>query len=440
MLTIRKMRKDEKRRFGELEGEYHYMGETHSGGDTLRLVVEEDGQWKALMVWGSGCYRLKARDEWIGWTPAARAERQKLVVQNRRFTILARKGSEPNLASRSLALATRELPRLWREAFGYEPLLAETFCDMEVSAGTCYRAAGWAPLGTTKGFTRTRQSHDFYVPNDRPKTLWIKPLRENAAELLLGAELPRECAKGADSDAWGVLPLEDAACESLHEALCRVPDPRKSNASFHIGSLLSILAMGVMAGHRDLAGIVRAGDRLTQKQRVMLGLPRYDKRAARAGRVASNYRKAPSVSAMRNLLKQLDPDALARVLGEWLRANEGSLPRQLAVDGKFVGDVVGVVSIVDVETGVPVAMAVASEKKGEGERCELRVARRLVGGLDLAGALVSSDALHCQNETIRETVEAGGEALVQIKANQKGALATSKAIAAARPPLLPRIP
>ena len=58
MLTIRTMRNGEKRRFGQLEGEYHYMGETHSGGDTLRLIVEEDGEWKAQMVWGSACYRL----------------------------------------------------------------------------------------------------------------------------------------------------------------------------------------------------------------------------------------------------------------------------------------------------------------------------------------------------------------------------------------------
>ena len=114
MLTIRKMLVKERAKFGKLEGKYHYMGETHSGGDTLRLIVEEDGVWKALLVWGSACYCLKDRDAWVGWTPTARAERQKLVVQNRRFTILAKKGTEPNLASRSLALATRELPHLWQ--------------------------------------------------------------------------------------------------------------------------------------------------------------------------------------------------------------------------------------------------------------------------------------------------------------------------------------
>ena len=38
------------RRVTQGDGEYHYMGETHSGGDTMRLVFEEDGKWVALML------------------------------------------------------------------------------------------------------------------------------------------------------------------------------------------------------------------------------------------------------------------------------------------------------------------------------------------------------------------------------------------------------
>ena len=139
MLTMRKIRNGELKRFKKLEGEYHYMGETRSAGDTLRLVAEEDGEWVALMVWGSACYRLKDRDAHIGWTASLRALRQKLVVQNRRFTLLAKRGERPNLASQVLGLAARELPALWRASFGYEPLLAETFCDREASAGTFWR-------------------------------------------------------------------------------------------------------------------------------------------------------------------------------------------------------------------------------------------------------------------------------------------------------------
>lgn len=42
MLKIRPVWKaDELKRFGELEEKYHDMGETHSGGDTLRLVCSD---------------------------------------------------------------------------------------------------------------------------------------------------------------------------------------------------------------------------------------------------------------------------------------------------------------------------------------------------------------------------------------------------------------
>ena len=132
MLTMRRVTKaTELKRFKELEGEYHYMGETHSGGDTMRLVFEEDGKWVALMVWGSACYHLKPRDAYVGWTNSIRAERLKLVVNNRRFTILSGPGERRNLASECLGLAARELPRLWLKKFRYRPLLAETFCDIE---------------------------------------------------------------------------------------------------------------------------------------------------------------------------------------------------------------------------------------------------------------------------------------------------------------------
>lgn len=106
------------------------------------------------------------------------------------------------------------------------------------------------------------------------------------------------------------------------------------------------------------------------------------------------------------------------------------------MDGKFIGKTVGIVSLADAATGVPAAMASASEKEGDGKKCEMRVARRLVQSLDLTGAVVSSDALHCQHETIREIVMSGGEALVQVKKNQKSALAACMAIAASRPPFL----
>ena len=131
MITVRECQYDEVKKFRDLEGEYHYMGESHGAGDMIRLIFEEDGKWIALMTWAAACYRLKPRDLEIGWNRAMCAKRLKLVANNRRFTILNEKGARPNLGSQLLGMAIRELPAIWKRKWGYSPLLAETFCDIE---------------------------------------------------------------------------------------------------------------------------------------------------------------------------------------------------------------------------------------------------------------------------------------------------------------------
>ncbi|MCP4095911.1 MAG: ISAs1 family transposase [Planctomycetaceae bacterium] len=401
----------EKKRFDSLLGNYHYLGQSHPVGDTMRMVAEIDDQWIGLLMWGSAAYRLKPRDEFIGWTPTQRALRQKLIVQNRRFLMLAERGEHPNLASRILGSAIRELPKLWFQTFGYEPLLAETFVDIEAYEGTCYRASGWQELGLTKGYSRHRA--DFYVPNERPKKLWIRELRhDGVTQLRTMEELPENCRHGAQSNADAVLPLLKKQTESLHEALCKVPDPRASNRSFHIGAVLSITAMAIFSGHRNLVQIVRFANRLRNDQRIDLGLPRF--------KSDSSYRKVPSYKVFYNLLRNVDIDAFSQCLTDWLAQHSGTLPTALALDGKFIRTTVGIVCMVNHENGVPYAMARASQKEGEGEHCELKVAQRMIENQqDLSHALITADALHCQTRTAQEIAARGGEFILQVKDNQK---------------------
>ena len=410
MLTLRPCKEEELEAFNRLEDEHHEMGQTHSGGDTMRLIAEENGRKVALMVWGSASYRLKERDAYVGWTASLRAARQKLVVANRRFTLLVPAGSRPNLASRVLGLAARELPGLWRERFGYEPLLAETFCDIEAHAGTCYKAAGWTPLGRTQGFSRTRQSRDWYAFPGKPKTLWVKELRPGARDLMIAAVPPPECAKACDCDAYGVLPLPLGPTATLHEALGRIRDPRKSNRHYPIGTMLTLLTMGMMSGAWSLPAVLRFCHRLTLRQRGELGLPR---------RKDGSYRPIPSYSAFYNLLGQLDPGEYARALTAWMSAHEGTLPRQLAVDGKFLSNALGLVTVWDPEADRPVGVAFATQKEGDGDQCELRTARHLLSQVPLENATVTGDALHCQNETAQTIVARGGEYLLQAKGNRE---------------------
>ena len=416
-------------RFTKLAKEFHYMGEGCPAGDTLRMVVIANGEWIALLLWGSACYRLKHRDDWIGWTPQQRATRQKLVVQNRRFVLLTQPGEHPNLASRILGKVIRELPALWKERFGYEPLLAETFSDIEAREGTCYKASGWTALGMTKGYSR--HAADYYIKNDRPKKLWVRELRKNATELLRSIHLPNDFKKGAASDSDGVMPIKAKQIESLHEALCKVPDPRAKNCVYHIGAILSIVAMGVFSGHRDLKAIMRFADRMTLPQRKKLALPGFEK--------GSRYKKIPSYTAVYNLLTQLDLDAFSHVLSEWLAQHRGSLPVALAMDGKFIRDTVGLVTLAEHETGSPVAMIDASQKEGDGDRCELKAAQKMIGKHDdLTNTVITADALNTQKDTARAIVERGGEYCIQVKGNQKTIRHEAELSAKELSPLLPR--
>ena len=131
----------------------HYLGDLPQGRQLLQ-VVEYQGQWVALLDWGPATWKLADREEWIGWTPQQRAQRLALVVLNRRFLVLA-KTRMPNLASRSLALATKALPGHWQQAHGFKPLLAETFSDIELYEGTVTRSPTGSPAARPRASSAT---------------------------------------------------------------------------------------------------------------------------------------------------------------------------------------------------------------------------------------------------------------------------------------------
>ena len=300
MLKVRQCMIDETAWFRKLEGEYHYMGESHGAGDVVRLVFEEDGAPVALMTWAAACYCLKARDERIGWNPAMRAARLKLVANNRRYTELVPKGSRPNLASQVLGMAVRELPAIWERQWGYRPLLAETFCDIERAAGTCYRAAGWEEVGKTKGFSRVGHARDFYIPNGRPKVLYMKPFRRDAWDLIVSNALPDEYDVAAHSKSDGILPFSPGQVESLHWELCHVKDPRGRNRSIGIGPILSIFTMAVAAGAKDMKEVHGFATRLRDAQLKELGCPKA--KDALGNEVCGKY-VCPSYNAFYHLIR-----------------------------------------------------------------------------------------------------------------------------------------
>jgi hypothetical protein len=403
--------------FDQQMADRHYLGAGRPVGDYLRQVVRVRGQPAALLVWGPACYALKDRDRWLGWSAPQRVERLKLIVQNRRFLVLADKQQAPNLASQTLAAALRALPEQWQQSFGYRPLLAESFTDPEAYEGTCYKASNWEPVGFSAGYSRHRA--DFYVPNERPKRLWLFALDPQSRQHLRSAQLPADCEAGVIAPPSGVLPLDQPQLLSLFEVLQRAPDPRARNTRFRIGAVLTLVALALLAGRRDIAEIARFATTLHPRQRRLLGLPR------RPGTQA--FYEVPAYGVFYQVLTRLDNEAFATLLTEWLQARAGTLPQALALDGKMIRDHLGLLTLAQHEDGAPQAVAVYDQKEGT-PRCEQTVATALLEKLPaLDGKLVTADALHCQKANARAVVEKGGEYLFQIKGNQPGLLAQAQA-------------
>jgi hypothetical protein len=233
------------------------------------------------------------------------------------------------------------------------------------------------------------------------------------------------------------LPLKKAQMQSLGAFLRKnFPDPRRANLTFPCWSLLVLIAMALFAGRDNLAAIQRYGQFLTQAQRGWLGFRR---------KKNSTFRKAPSYTALRNLLSQCDPHQLADCLNQWLQANLGTLPRALAIDGKWIRDRALSLCLSDHETGAPVAMGFAKAKtknddqqskddeKREGEQT---VALKLYAATNLQNATITGDALNNNQSQAQAVMEGGGDYFFQLKNENRNAYKAALQKAKATP-LLP---
>jgi hypothetical protein len=136
----------------------------------------------------------------------------------------------------------------------------------------------------------------------------------------------------------------------------------------------------------------------------------------------------PSHDTFRRVLMLVDPDTFERSFLDWVRAvfrpEEGG-PRQVAVDGKTVRrsfdrrhgrSPLHLVSAYATEGGIVLAQRATETKGGE-----LAVLPELLDGLDLAGCLVSLDALACQPAIAERVVARGGDYLLALKGNRRKA-------------------
>jgi hypothetical protein len=160
---------------------YHYLGHRTPFGAHLRYLIHGAADLLGCLQFSSPAWRLRARDQWIGWDEGQRRARLQHIVCNSRFLILPWV-RVPHLASHALARAARALVADWSQHYGVTPWLLETLVDPARYRGTCYRAANWLELGVTSGRGRDDRAHQRH--GAAPKQLWVYPLCPEARDRL----------------------------------------------------------------------------------------------------------------------------------------------------------------------------------------------------------------------------------------------------------------
>jgi hypothetical protein len=168
--------------FRDLLRRYHYLGYATPFGARLQYLVHVTRPRREVIgciQFSSPAWRMKARDQWIGWDDDTRATGLQQVVNNSRFLVLAQ---IRNLASSMLSAVLGRLVGDWRAQYGVNPVLVETLVDRKRYHGGCYRAANWIELGETSG--RGRMDRDGKRHGAEVKKLLVYPLVKNVQQRL----------------------------------------------------------------------------------------------------------------------------------------------------------------------------------------------------------------------------------------------------------------
>lgn len=173
---------------------FHYLGYRQPVGPHRGyLLVSEPRQRPlgCLLFSASAAWALAPRDRWIGWDAAHRKKLLPLVLSQDRFLIFPWV-HVPHLASHALSIATGQIGDDWVQAFGYRPVVVETFVDPTLFSGTCYRAANWQFLGHTQGRGRLAPDHQSRISK---KEIFVYPLQQDWQQQLTGTPRAVELRK-----------------------------------------------------------------------------------------------------------------------------------------------------------------------------------------------------------------------------------------------------
>ena len=203
------------------------------------------------------------------------------------------------------------------------------------------------------------------------------------------------------------LPVPAARNQYLLDLLAQIPDPRKRRGRrYPLAGLLAAGIAAVVAGSRSFAAIGQWAADAGPEVLAMLG----------------SARGPADESTFRRVFALVSADVLDRVLGAWLwtRAVQAGGRLVIAIDGKTVrgaknknGKAPHLVAALAHGIGVVLGQVAVDEKPNE-----IPAVRELLKAFaDLAGAVLTIDAMHTQHDTAQAILGRGADYVMTVKGN-----------------------
>jgi predicted transposase YbfD/YdcC len=206
-------------------------------------------------------------------------------------------------------------------------------------------------------------------------------------------------------------------CRGLLDDLAQITDPRKRRGRRHaLGAVLAVAVAATLAGARSLAAIGEWAADAPGPVLAALGVRRDPLR---------RVWRPPGEATVRRVLARVDPDALDLVIGRWLADQQPPQPRPwrqaVAIDGKTLrgsghhpSPQVHLLAAMEHTSRAVLAQTDVNAKANEIARFQ-----PLLEDLDLAGRIITADAMHTQREHADWLVSVKHAAYILIvKANQ----------------------
>ncbi len=198
----------------------------------------------------------------------------------------------------------------------------------------------------------------------------------------------------------------------LLDILAEVPDSRNNRGKRHpLSAILGLAVIAMMCGYRSYAAIAEWGRTYHTDLAKALGF---------------THTKTPCASTLHYVFKDLDATALENTLTRWATVILEDLTPQtdtqtLAIDGKTLcgsrkhdATITHLLSVASHQLGITLTQQPVDAKTNE-----IPIAIEILQALDVAGKIITTDALLTQKDFLPNTAGKKADYVLPVKANQK---------------------